>query len=110
MTDNQFLKDVVSRCSFDGLIPKVTVRYADGPYNSPFLVVTRETTDTDTGKHGEVTVCYDVHLLIRQRGARVPRTYETWAGIVVELVSGNLSHDVREFFRFDGRAMFDPHR
>ena len=107
MTYNQQWKRAIKACSFTGLIPEVTVHYADGPYDRPYLVTQRFTPDVVTGDMDWIAVVYDLTVF----DPYFPQGYTQgqMAGIIYRTVCGNLSHEAAEFFRFHGEAIFYPH-
>lgn len=96
-------RDLIARLSLKNLLPRVTLRYADGVGAGVIrgeVVITREVLDRETGALGEVSVAYPLPAFWSEAGA---------AWYIGKLVAGNLDHEVFEHLCLDDKRCFDPH-
>lgn len=75
------------------------VEMADGPYNYPYLIVHRFTTNPQTGKSAKITTCFPVPNLNSEQEA-LEHIY--WR------MSHNLQHEFAEHFWYKGKQIFFP--
>lgn len=93
---------LIASVSLAGLQPRVELRYADSPWG-PVVAITRYVPAIEPTPPGlvEVNVVYPLPLAVDPDGA---------ARWLLFHVQQNLAHEVAEFFRVNGKRIFDPHR
>lgn len=92
-------KSLIERTSLAGLVPKMTLRYADY-VTGPTVVITREVRDVVDGLLKEISVAYALPA------STCPWTPSAFLRFYVEQ---NLSHEVAEHYAVDGLKIFHPH-